>query len=68
LAADRAAAGYAREKSEGDPAQALANLEADLRALDGPPDAPGTSATTVDLPAELPPAQRSTKPPRSMDN
>lgn len=64
MAADRAAAGHTSDAGEGDPEQALANLEADLRALDGPPDVAGPSdqARALDLLAEPPPAPRPGKP------
>jgi hypothetical protein len=71
MAADRAASGQAREPGEGDPEQALANLEADLRAEDALADhgvgdhlvPPGTA---IDLLADLPVPPR--EPPKPSDN
>ena len=69
MAADRAAAGYNHSEDEGDPEQALANLEADLRALDGPLDAHGSAVKAVELPAELTSLPRPQKPSdRNMGN
>lgn len=66
LSADRAASGYARDDEPGDPEQALAEMEAELRADAGKPP---PSAHDMDLLAHLPPvAPPGQPPPRSMDN
>ncbi len=58
-----AASGYAPDDDDGDPEQALVELEDDLRAMAGV-DGPNPTEP-IGLPVE-PPPPRSTKPPRSM--